>query len=82
MDNHLMVYIHYKYTFKILILKCLVITHLHGLLLLLSSMKFSKNIFVSTKMLTGEEDIYYHICRIASTGMFWYSLKTKQCKFD
>ena len=26
-----------------LILKCLVITHLHGLLLLLSSMKFSKN---------------------------------------
>ena len=52
MDNHLMVYIHYKYTFKILILKCLVITHLHGLLLLLSSMKFSKNIFVSTNVLT------------------------------
>ena len=26
-----------------LILKCLVITHFHGLLLLLSSMKFSKN---------------------------------------
>ena len=55
MDNHLMVYIHYKYTFKILILKCLVITHLHGLLLLLSSMKFSKNISRSHNVLAFVE---------------------------
>ena len=29
-----------------------------------------------------EEYLYYHICQISSTGMIWYSLKTKQCKCD
>ena len=62
---------------------------IRSLLLLLSSVKFSKNIMqafgssimlydrlVSIEMLT----IIIIPARITSTGMFWYSLKTKQCK--